>query len=188
MIGMNDKLLNMAAGREKSRYRYGQSVRFPAGAGFTCIHCGVFVSTQSELSGVGNRNHCPLCLWSRHLDLYAAGDRLSACKAPMRSIGLTIKAAHKKYGPGWGELMLVHRCCNCEMLSINRIAADDDPDETLRVFENSFQLDAVLKAGLRAAGVHVLDRTKKSLIQDQLFGHESSLAEMLFKSSVMDPA
>ncbi|HEY4722578.1 MAG TPA: RNHCP domain-containing protein, partial [Anaerolineae bacterium] len=64
---------------------------------FVCVHCRNFVSAQAVLSGVRNRNHCPYCLSSRHLDLYAAGDRLSACKARMKPIGLTLKRQSKKY-------------------------------------------------------------------------------------------
>ncbi len=93
---------------------------------FKCAHCHVFVSSAHLISGVNNRNHCPYCLWSCHLDLYAAGDRLSACKAPMRPIGLTMKTGRNKYQrESRGELMLVHQCTDCGTLSINRIAADD---------------------------------------------------------------
>ena len=64
---------------------------------FRCAHCHVIVSSAHLLSGVQNRNHCPYCLWSCHLDLFAAGDRLSACKTPMRPIGLTMKRGRNKY-------------------------------------------------------------------------------------------
>src|SRR4026209_2498083 len=96
---------------------------------FRCAHCRNIVSVTHLLSGVNNRNHCPYCLWSRHLDLYSAGDRLSACKAKMKPIGLTMKKGRNKYRPGpRGELMLVHACTECNAVSINRIAADDDPE------------------------------------------------------------
>ena len=42
---------------------------------FVCAHCHALVSSAHWLSGGNNRNHCPYCLWSYHLDLYAAGDR-----------------------------------------------------------------------------------------------------------------
>jgi DNA-directed RNA polymerase subunit RPC12/RpoP len=45
---------------------------------FFCLRCGVIVSSTYELSGVRNRNHCPYCLWSRHLDWRTPGDRLSS--------------------------------------------------------------------------------------------------------------
>jgi hypothetical protein len=75
---------------------------------FTCAHCHVIVSSAHILSGVNNRNHCPYCLWSCHLDLYVAGDRLSACKGQMEPIGLTLKMGRNKYQRvARGELMLV---------------------------------------------------------------------------------
>jgi hypothetical protein len=83
--------------------------REQAEIGFICKHCGYFVSSDATLAGVGNRNHCPYCLWSRHLDLYHAGDRLCACKAPMRPLGLVEKRTGKKYGNP-GELLLAHIC------------------------------------------------------------------------------
>jgi hypothetical protein len=78
---------------------------------FKCAHCHVIVSSAHFLSGVNNRNHCPYCLWSCHLDLYAAGDRLCACKGQMKPIGLTMKKGRNKYRlDRRGELMLVHEC------------------------------------------------------------------------------
>src|SRR6187549_2977857 len=109
---------------------------------FKCGNCGALVSSMNMLSGVQNRNHCPYCLWSRHLDLYSAGDRLSACKAGMKPVGLTMKKSRNKYqlSPR-GELMLVHACTDCESISINRIAADDDLEMILAAFQSSLRLD-----------------------------------------------
>jgi hypothetical protein len=110
--------------------------------GFQCAHCSNFVSAAHMLSGVNNRNHCPYCLWSRHLDLFAAGDRLSACKGRMKPVGLTMKKRRNKYRlESGGELMLIHECVECGALSINRIAADDDPDSIMEVFRDSLRLD-----------------------------------------------
>src|SRR4030065_2106742 len=81
------------------------------GYGFRCCYCRAFVHTLPRLAGVKNRNHCPYCLWSRHVDLLQAGDRMSACKAIMQPIGLTVKQGRNKYGNyRSGELMLIHRC------------------------------------------------------------------------------
>jgi hypothetical protein len=108
---------------------------------FTCGYCRSFVTSMHMLSGVNNRNHCPYCLWSRHLDLYSAGDRLSACKAGMKPVGLTMKKGRNKYASSpRGELMLVHECVDCESVSINRIAGDDDSETLIAVFHSS--LDA----------------------------------------------
>src|SRR5512147_1441348 len=117
---------------------------------FRCAHCHVIVSSAHLLSGVNNRNHCPYCLWSCHLDLFAAGDRLSACKAPMKPIGLTMKRGRNKYQlERSGELMLIHECVECRALSINRIAADDDSETVMAVFEESFALSHQVQAVCR---------------------------------------
>ena len=42
---------------------------------FACRCCGAWISTDAWLSGVQNRNHCPYCLWSLHVDLFISGDR-----------------------------------------------------------------------------------------------------------------
>ncbi len=156
--------------KEKSRYRYGSTAGKDSVSGFRCGHCQAFISTEPGLSCVQNRNHCPYCLWSRHLDLYVAGDRLSACKSLMQPIGLTVKHTYKKYGPGRGELMLVHACRECETLSINRIAADDDPQRVLAVYKDSFRLCGPRRARLEAESIHVLKEVDMELVQVQLFG------------------
>jgi len=107
---------------------------------FRCIHCRTIVSADVALSGVQNRNHCPYCLWSRHLDLRVAGDRLCACKGAMKPVGLTLKRRNKKYARlCQGELMLVHQCSECLRLSINRIAADDIADTIYEVYRGSLR-------------------------------------------------
>lgn len=42
----------------------------PAEAGFKCSLCHGLASSEPVLSRVNNPNHCPYCLWSKHLDLY----------------------------------------------------------------------------------------------------------------------
>ncbi len=120
--------------------------------------------------GVHNRNHCPYCLWSRHLDLYAAGDRLSACKAPMRPLGLTMKPGHNKYAPGGGEMMLVHLCVDCGRVSLNRIAADDDAQTLMEIFATCRTLPSGTRDMLLASGVRLLGGPEARVVQRQLLG------------------
>ena len=135
---------------------------------FRCAACGGFVTSQPELSGVQNRNHCPYCLASRHVDLNQAGDRLSACKAIMQPLGLALKRVHKKYAsPVSGEL-LIHRCTDCGKLSLNRLAADDDADTLLRVFEAS--LDAHIQALVTGQQVAPLGPADRTLVRKRLLG------------------
>ena len=137
---------------------------------FRCAHCGYIVSNAHWLSGVNNRNHCPYCLWSRHLDLYAAGDRLSACKAPMQPAALTTKRSRNKYRHGHGELMLVHLCIDCGYVSVNRIAADDDADTLLEIFNASLTLPARTRDLLLEDGIEILPPGSLPVLQIQLFG------------------
>jgi len=127
------------------------------------------------LSGVNNRNHCPYCLWSCHLDLYFAGDRLSACKAPMNPIGLTMKQSRNKYrlSPR-GELMLIHECVECKSLSINRIATDDDPDAVLSVFRSSLTVSR--SAPYEQHGIVTLNADDMEIVHAQLYGRNIELS------------
>lgn len=141
---------------------------------FKCKHCRQYVSTDPLLSGVNNRNHCPYCLWSRHLDLYKAGDRLAACKAEMKPVALTFKRTNKKYGKMQGELMLVHLCTDCGSVSINRSAADDDAETILAIFENSQRLDRQTRAQIQTGGIQMLEVRDASIVRARLFGWKES--------------
>lgn len=138
---------------------------------FTCKHCGWHITSQSMVSGVRHRNHCPICLHSRHLDLFHAGDRLCACKGMMAPVGLTHKRSPDKYHQNHpGELMLVHRCMECGALSINRIAADDDPERLLRIFEHSLSESSYLLARDMNNNIDLLQEDDRDLLQSRLFG------------------
>ncbi|RPH57680.1 MAG: RNHCP domain-containing protein [Chloroflexi bacterium] len=148
---------------------------------FVCLRCHRFVSAEPALSGVQNRNHCPYCLSSRHLDLYEPGDRLSACKAIMRPIGLTLKKSAKKYlQPGQGEMMLIHLCDDCGKVSINRLAADDFADTILEIFETSQRLDARAKSQLAMSSIIVLQNADHALVYRRLFGRNQAFSSPIF--------
>ncbi len=137
---------------------------------FRCKHCHNYVSTDPLLSGVNNRNHCPYCLYSRHMDLYEAGDRLSACKGEMRPVGLALKRTNKKYGSRQGELMMIHQCVECGSVSINRIAADDDNETILAIFNGSLHLDPITGARISLSGIQALQATDLDLVRARLYG------------------
>ena len=147
---------------------WGQKIRRSqnVGTSFRCVHCRQLVLVDWLLSGVHNRNHCPYCLHSRHLDLWRAGDRLAACKGSMQPVGLTFKRSRKRYSQGRGELMLVHRCEECGKLSLNRIAADDDGEAILAL------LNQISLADLEAVGIQPLTMDDLAQVQEQLFGKD----------------
>ncbi len=140
---------------------------------FRCCNCGGRVST-SEFIGTSHRNHCPSCLWSKHVDLEKAGDRKASCHAGMKPIGLTFKQAGiDRYNrPRQGELMINHQCTNrdCSKLSINRIAGDDNSDVILRAFEGSQILSDNLIKKITKAGINLLTEHDEEQIKTELFG------------------
>ena len=90
---------------------------------FRCRHCGAFVG--AVMFGGKHRNHCPWCLFSRHVDGEKPGDRASSCRGLMAPIGAFTRPK--------GEHVIVHRCLSCDFERHNRIAADDDFDLVLRL-------------------------------------------------------
>ena len=113
-------------GDSKSLGKEGRALlRLNRAESFRCQHCSATVPLL--VLGSENRNHCPLCLWSRHVD-NAIGDRAATCLASMEPLGLTLKK-------GGGELMLVHRCCGCGKISKNRVAGDDNSVAILNLFD-----------------------------------------------------
>jgi DNA-directed RNA polymerase subunit RPC12/RpoP len=118
---------------------------------FRCINCGTMVPSSYAVAGVRNRNHCPYCLWSRHLDWREAGDRLSACRAPMRPVGLT-----------------VHQCARCGALDINRIAADDDAIGLMLVFDESATFGILNRDALLDQQITLLRHDAAALVRQRL--------------------
>ena len=76
---------------------------------------GVYITIRD--CGTNNRNHCPHCLSSIHLD-NIPGDRSADCGGIMEPISIYVRPD--------GEWALIHRCKKCGELKINRIAADDN--------------------------------------------------------------
>ncbi|MFZ4586024.1 MAG: RNHCP domain-containing protein [Acidimicrobiia bacterium] len=77
---------------------------------FTCGHCGVSVQ------GDGYTNHCPRCLWSRHVDI-DPGDRAAECGGLMAPVAVTYE--HDAFH-------ITHECIACGHRKRNRTAAEDD--------------------------------------------------------------
>lgn len=81
---------------------------------FICVHCKRTVVVGTP--GTRHRNHCPWCLWCRHMD-ERTGDRKSACFGQMEPIAIWVKED--------GEWAIIHRCQSCGAVRPNRIAGDD---------------------------------------------------------------
>ncbi len=76
---------------------------------FTCAHCGAMVF------GNGYTNHCPKCLWSRHVD-NNPGDRAADCGGMMKPISAT---------PDGKGFVIIHKCEKCGK-TINQHSSDND--------------------------------------------------------------
>lgn len=97
------------------------------------------------LYGGKHRNHCPQCLYSRHVDGKTPGDRASDCGGAMAPVGAFTRTK--------GEHAIVHRCLTCGFERHNRVAADDDFAAVMRlpVVQPRVKRAPVLKRAKRTA-------------------------------------
>ncbi len=128
---------------------------------FVCTNCKKSVEEQGNI-GTHHRNHCPFCLFSKHLDMKKPGDRESKCKGDMQPIAL----AYKKDK----EIMLVHECKDCKSISTNRISADDSEERILDIFYTSVRNKQKQKLREIKADLEVLDLVDEDEVKKQLFG------------------
>jgi hypothetical protein len=88
---------------------------------FTCEHCG------QAVVGDGYTNHCPACLWSKHVDL-APGDRAANCGGLMPPLAVERKAQAYR---------ILHRCQVCGAEKWNQASPADDFEQLLAVARGS---------------------------------------------------
>ncbi len=77
---------------------------------FSCKNC------KTEVKGDGYTNHCPKCLWSRHVDV-SPGDRQEKCCGMMKPVDVVGKN---------GKFFLVHKCILCNHEVKNGVSKNDD--------------------------------------------------------------
>jgi hypothetical protein len=82
---------------------------------FVCNNCGLFVK------GSGYTNHCPRCLYSKHVDQFP-GDRQEQCGGVMKPIGIKTKN---------GQHTIIHKCMKCGAVRPVKAARDDFMDEII---------------------------------------------------------
>jgi hypothetical protein len=110
MDEMDDEVADALERKERERRR--ATISEP----FKCRHCKAFIGEPP--TGGRQRNHCPMCLYSLHVDEKTPGDRASDCRSLMQPIGVF-------YRPSL-EQVVVHRCLGCDSVRYNRVAADDN--------------------------------------------------------------
>ena len=82
---------------------------------FTCQHCGQKVPPHPE---GGCRDHCPFCLYSKHVDDKLPGDRKSKCQGTMEPIAAAKDAKRR--------MVIFYRCENEDKLFRVKMAPDDN--------------------------------------------------------------
>jgi rubrerythrin len=79
---------------------------------FTCINCG------TQVQGNGFTNHCPRCLYSKHVDIFP-GDRLEDCG------GIMFVTEVRRKGDGY---QIQHTCRKCGATSRDHFRDHDNID------------------------------------------------------------
>jgi len=76
---------------------------------FVCENCG------KKVAGNGFTNHCPYCLWSKHVDVYP-GDRAEACGGLMEPVSVELEK---------GNYLVTQKCQKCGKIWRNQASPDD---------------------------------------------------------------
>lgn len=84
---------------------------------FTCEHCG------AEVKGDGYTNHCPACLWSKHVDKNP-GDRAEACGGMMKPE--QVELVEKEY-------VLIQKCVKCQFIRRAKLRPEDSFEEAVKI-------------------------------------------------------
>lgn len=84
---------------------------------FICENCG------KSVIGNGYTNHCPFCLYSKHVDINP-GDRSCTCGGLMKPIEIQQKN---------GEFVILHKCTKCGFERKNKIQENDDINKIIEI-------------------------------------------------------
>jgi len=86
---------------------------------FKCLNCEI------EVKGDGYTNHCPDCLWSRHVD-NNPGDRESSCGGMMKPVEYNYEISNR-----W----VMHECIKCGKRIKNKLKSDDNINVLIEAFK-----------------------------------------------------
>ena len=84
---------------------------------FICENCG------KSVMGNGYTNHCPFCLYSKHVDINP-GDRSCNCGGLMKPIEIQQKN---------GEFVILHKCIKCGFERKNKVQENDDINKIIEI-------------------------------------------------------
>lgn len=88
---------------------------------FDCENCGFSVV------GDGYTNHCPQCLWSKHVDI-DPGDRLATCHGLMGPFQIEMDG---------GETYIAQKCIKCQHIRRNKVSKNDSYDRIVSISSHS---------------------------------------------------
>lgn len=84
---------------------------------FTCLVC------KQIVVGDGFTDHCPRCLWSKHVDINP-GDRLAECCGPMEPISSKIQKE---------EWKIFYKCQKCGYIHFNKTTPEDNMETVIKI-------------------------------------------------------
>ncbi len=84
---------------------------------FVCGNCG------KEVVGNGYTNHCPECLWSKHVDKNP-GDRLESCGGSMKPVNIV------KEGK---DFIITHICVRCSFERRKKVVEGDNFETVIKI-------------------------------------------------------
>ena len=87
---------------------------------FICENCGKKV----DKLGYSSRNHCPYCLYSKHVDINP-GDREEECHGLLEPIKVELDSK-KGY-------VIIFKCKKCGAIKKNKAAQDDNMDLIIKL-------------------------------------------------------
>jgi hypothetical protein len=88
---------------------------------FLCEHC------EEKVTGDGYTDHCPKCLWGKHVDKEIPGDRASECGGLMEPI----RVLYEK-----GGYKISYKCLKCNHEFKVRSDESDDKDKLVELVNN----------------------------------------------------
>ena len=84
---------------------------------FVCENCG------EKIKGNGYTDHCPKCLWSKHVDINP-GDREADCKGMMEPVKVEVKNQ---------EYIIHYKCTKCKYKHQVKSVPEDNFEEILKL-------------------------------------------------------
>ena len=89
---------------------------------FICENCGMEIEKLNYTA----RDHCPHCLYSKHVDIMP-GDRANSCLGLMKPVGI------EKYK---NTYKIIYKCSKCNQIHKNIMANDDNYDLIVKLSVN----------------------------------------------------